>query len=98
MTENYFYNNSALNGTSLGLEGYGGGLYYTCATDNNCKLLMYGNNTFESNYAENAGGGIKWDDVEPSFKDGIFYSNNSATLYGDNIACFAQMLIEITED
>ena len=58
---------------------------------------MEGNNSFVSNSADNAGGGIKWDDVEPSFKDNIFYSNNSATLYGDDIACFAQMLIEITE-
>ena len=50
---------------------------------------MEGNNSFVSNSAENAGGGIKWDDVEPVFNDEIFYSNNYASLYGDNIACFA---------
>ena len=50
---------------------------------------MEGNNSFVSNSADNAGGGIKWDDVEPAFNDEIFYSNNYASLYGDNIACFA---------
>ena len=50
---------------------------------------MNGKNIFKENKAENAGGGIKWDDVEPEFLDEVNYANNTATLYGNDIACFA---------
>jgi hypothetical protein len=56
---------------------------------------MEGNNRFINNSADNSGGGIKWDDLEPSFINDVFYSGNSATLYGDNIASFAEKLISI---
>ena len=49
---------------------------------------MKDNNRFTNNEAENAGGALKWDDVEPKFANNIF-SNNYAKLYGNDIACFA---------
>ena len=47
--------------------------------------------------AENAGGAIKWEDIEPLFSNETFYSNNSALLYGDNISSFPQMLTNISQ-
>ena len=58
---------------------------------------MNGDHKFNKNYAENAGGAIKWDNLEPIIQDAIRYENNSATLYGNDIACFAQNLILISE-
>ena len=54
---------------------------------------MNGNNIFKNNIAENAGGGIKWDDIEPTIENDNIYSDNYAVLYGNEIASFAQMLI-----
>ena len=78
---------------------YGGAMYYTCdPPDYGCDIDMFDKNTFTSNYAENSGGAIKWDQVEPNFEDDTtVYTNNGATLYGDNIASFAQMIIKINE-
>ena len=60
--------NSAINNSFAQIEGYGGGLYFTCSSaDYLCKVLMNGKNEFKKNNAENAGGGIKWDDIEPVF-------------------------------
>jgi len=52
---------------------------------------------FELNYAENSGGAINWDPLEPSF-EGNSYSNNTATLYGNDIASFPQKIIQISEE
>jgi hypothetical protein len=51
---------------------------------------------FKNNHADNSGGGIKWDDLEPDFDNTTSYENNFAFLYGDDIACFAQKIISIT--
>ena len=58
----------ATNNSLKQIEGYGGGLHFTCSSnDYLCKLIMNGKNVFKENKAENAGGGIKWDDLEPEF-------------------------------
>ena len=60
--------NSATNYSYAQIEGYGGGFYFTCSSaDYRCKVIMNGNNIFKENRAENAGGGIKWNDIEPEF-------------------------------
>mmetsp|Transcript_29316 Transcript_29316/g.28479 ORF Transcript_29316/g.28479 Transcript_29316/m.28479 type:complete len:103 (-) Transcript_29316:1618-1926(-) len=88
-----FKKNSATNKTD-GTEGKGGGIYYICATYS-CILDMTGGNVFKNNHADNAGGGIKWDDLEPNFVTSNSFDGNDAYLYGDDIACFAQMLVAI---
>lgn len=50
---------------------------------------MTNSNSFLHNHASNAGGAIKWNDLEPIFKDSTNFLNNSAGQYGDDIACFA---------
>ena len=60
--------NSATNYSYASIDGYGGGLYFTCSSaDYLCLVIMNGKNEFKENKAENAGGGIKWDDIEPKF-------------------------------
>lgn len=65
MKNNKFKENNAKNETTMNPSGYGGGLYYTCTINYLCNLEMTENNTFINNYADNAGGGVKWDDLEP---------------------------------
>ena len=67
--------------------GEGGGIYYSCDTTTSCKLIA-NTNTFQNNYADNAGGAIKWDPLEPTFSTNT-YKNNSAYLYGNDVASFA---------
>lgn len=49
---------------------------------------MDGNSIFKNNSADNSGGAIKWDDIEPTNILLNKFINNSATIYGDNIGCF----------
>ena len=42
-------------------------------------------NYFSSNSADNAGGALKWTTIEPEMSEQTF-DDNSAKLYGDNIA------------
>ena len=44
----------------------------------------------ENNYAEQAGGAVDWNYNEPTGLDNLQFVNNSATLYGNDKACFAQ--------
>jgi hypothetical protein len=55
---------------------------------------------FINNSAADAGGAIKWDDLEPNFDTTVFkrMHNNTAKLYGNDIACFAQNLVLLEED
>ena len=64
-------------------------MYYTCETSTNCRLYFEKENIFERNYAENSGGGIKWDDLEPLDLESAYFYNNRAYLYGDDIGSFA---------
>ena len=53
--------------------------------------------TFTSNIAAKAGGALYWDFVEIIGYDSWTYSNNTADLYGNNYAWFAQNLIQISQ-
>lgn len=68
--------------------GLGGAFYYTCNTYTQCKIQMPTRSYFYNNSADNAGGAVKWDDLEPVNILGSTFNNNFAYLYGDNIACF----------
>jgi hypothetical protein len=91
ITGTTFINNNATNNTDdeSSISGYGGGIYYTCDSTNNCEVNITSGNNIASNYAENSGGGIYWDQVEPNFDDNNTFNSNEATLYGDDIASFA---------
>jgi hypothetical protein len=83
-------NNTANYDALLDPSGYGGGVYYTCQLSYKCEVNMT-NSFFVNNSAYDAGGAIKWDELEPNFDSKVFdrMHNNKAGLYGDNIACFA---------
>lgn len=51
-----------------------------------------------SNSADLSGGALYWDYNEISGYDTSTYDSNSAGYYGNNYACFAQNLVQITED
>ena len=71
----------------------GGGLYTSCdSTSYNCALTFSGLNTFMNNSANQSGGAIYWNDVEPkytSLKSQFSFTNNRATIYADNIGAYA---------
>ncbi|TNV74976.1 hypothetical protein FGO68_gene3741 [Halteria grandinella] len=86
--DNVFINNSA--------RVAGGALYYSCAELYSCYMKIQ-KATFRDNYAHIEGGAIKWTTKEPEFID-IQFINNSAAIYGDNIASVARVLVRITEE
>jgi len=49
----------------LTASGSGGAIYYTCTTNYDCDVTITDDNIFKDNSAENAGGAIKCDDLEP---------------------------------
>jgi len=65
MVGNTFENNKAENNSNLTVSGLGGAIYYTCTTNYDCDVAITDDNIFKDNSAENAGGAIKWDDLEP---------------------------------
>lgn len=64
-------------------------MYFGCDSSYKCTLKMSGINKFTDNYADNSGGGIMWDTVEPTFINDVSYKDNWAFLYGNDIACFS---------
>eukprot|EP00347_Sterkiella_histriomuscorum_P016286 403353768 len=93
-----FLNNAAIS-TALqnkirSLDGSGGALYFTCNQNKqNCRLTITSDNVFENNTASLQGGAIYWDVLEPEFNpELVTFKNNSASLYGDNIASFSEKL------
>jgi hypothetical protein len=99
MKGNWIINNYATYLTTDTSSGIGGGLYYTCTSSTfNCNVTIEDENYFEYNTAENSGGGMQWDNVEPNFDTTNVFDNNIATLYADNIACFAEKIILISSD
>ena len=69
---------------TIEFEGNGGCIFFTCSTEYKCVSVIHGN-TFHRNKAEVTGGVVKWDDIEPTFTENKF-ENNSAIMYGDDIA------------
>ena len=91
MFGNKFYNNTARNDSKISGSGYGGAIYQTCSEFESCLLIINDNerNSFINNYAENSGGAIYWDVLEPLMNvTNLTLVNNSAYLYGDDFACF----------
>lgn len=93
LVNNTFYNNSAktenYDNSALLVYGLGGAVYTLCPSLDFCQFVMV-NNTFESNSAEIAGGGIYWADSFPLI-GGNQMSNNGAK-YGSDIASYAVRL------
>ncbi|TNV88069.1 hypothetical protein FGO68_gene15731 [Halteria grandinella] len=85
-----FFNNSA--------DKQGGGLMFACNETglirDECKLVIE-NCSFNSNSAKIEGGAIKWNFYEPYIVGGITFINNSASIYGDNVAGVANQLVVV---
>ena len=81
-------------------SGSGGGIYYTCDSDNrDCTLELAGNNQFFYNHAAVQGGAVYWDINIPKIDFiNTEFSQNTATYYGDNVASYAIKLVVITRD
>lgn len=47
----------------------GGGLYLACPSPYNCELYMRDWNNFTENTADESGGAIYWEDVEPKLSN-----------------------------
>ncbi|CDW91246.1 UNKNOWN [Stylonychia lemnae] len=98
-----FIQNQAIQITDLTNQvlnyGQGGAIYYTCNYYQlDCFLKFEGINVFKQNKASIQGGGIYWDILEPQFNQNNFwFIENYANQYGDDIACFAQNLISISQ-
>ena len=90
-----FSNNEALNSSEVTPSGIGGGIYYTTTPEYLSYLAMPETNTFTGNYADDSGGAVNWDELEPEDITTNDFRNNNAGLYGDDIACFAQMLVAV---
>mmetsp|Transcript_30033 Transcript_30033/g.29285 ORF Transcript_30033/g.29285 Transcript_30033/m.29285 type:complete len:92 (-) Transcript_30033:1575-1850(-) len=84
-----FIQNKAENFSEFTLSGMGGGIYYTCGTAWQCELSIQEENFFLENEADNSGGAIMWDELEPVFDFTSNYTDNFAWLYGNDVACFA---------
>ena len=92
-----FKNSSAKNSSDGETFGIGGAIYYTCDEyDLNCALNLYGLTNFTYNYAAVKGGAIFWDTLEPVYASTLNFTKNTAFLYGNDKACFAQKLAQVT--
>ena len=91
-----FTNNSALDGNEKVDFGKGGAIFYT-SYDDKTKFVVDSTVTLDDNTAEISGGAIYWNYLEITNISRAIYNNNSASLYGDNIAWFAQKIIQINE-
>lgn len=61
------------------------------------QVVLGSGNTFTSNKASNQGGALYWDYNEPKNVSSQTYSVNTATKYGNNYGCFAQIMKTMTE-
>ncbi|TNV88085.1 hypothetical protein FGO68_gene10378 [Halteria grandinella] len=74
----------------------GGAIFYSCTTNYLC-VMEITNCTFKHNYANIEGGAIKWTKSEPQFSDDVIFINNTAGIYGDDLASVARVLVRITD-
>ena len=75
--------------------GNGGALYYS-SSDNSSQVVFESEVTFSTNNAQDSGGAVYWDYNPPINLTAPSYTRNTATLYGNNYGCFAQLLKSIT--
>ncbi|TNV88143.1 hypothetical protein FGO68_gene8974 [Halteria grandinella] len=86
---------SESNFTNSRAEKSGGAIYYSCHADYQpCRVNITSSN-FKGNRARSEGGAIKWTHFEPISMPQNQFINNSATLYGDDIAGIARYLVQI---
>ncbi|TNV88103.1 hypothetical protein FGO68_gene7380 [Halteria grandinella] len=71
----------------------GGGIYFAGKASYQC-VLNIDTSSFQGNRADIEGGAIKWKYFEPYLRN-VAFSNNSAKIYGDNIASVAKNLVMI---
>ena len=76
----------------------GGAIYFTCQDHKlnewMCSMKVSSGNFFSGNSAGIQGGAIKWDFYEPTMTiEEITFVNNSAGIYGANVASVPQKLI-----
>ena len=70
-------------------------------TNFDCTTVFSNTTEFIDNSAGISGGGLFWNDVEPqyeTFDEAFSFYNNIATIYGNNIACFAEKMVNISFD
>lgn len=93
-----FVNTTAKNKTDVISSGIGGAIYFTCNAYNlQCGLNLTSGSIFKNCTSDVKGGAIFWDVLEPSYSSDLKFYNNSAFLYGDDKACYSQMLATVTE-
>jgi hypothetical protein len=66
ITSSTFLENKVLNNSNFEISGDGGAIYYPCDSTYKCNVTIRNNNIFKYNYADNSGGAIKWNDLEPN--------------------------------
>ncbi|TNV88144.1 hypothetical protein FGO68_gene4654 [Halteria grandinella] len=86
VTESLFSNSRA--------EMSGGAIYYSCSSEYQPCSVKITRSNFRGNRAGSEGGAIKWTHFEPILSQNANF-NNSAALYGDDMAGIARFLVEI---
>jgi len=77
----------------------GGAIHFQCDSEFNCVLDISDGAGFWNNSAGVAGGALYWRDVEPNMtRENLTFEFNEAGKYGDDIACFSQRIIQISEE
>ena len=77
------------------IDGGNGGAIYYSSSDQNSQVVFESGVTFNSNNAEDSGGAVFWEYNQPINLTVPSYNGNTATLYGNNYGCFAQLLKSI---
>ena len=85
---NTFSSNNAMNAD-------GGAIKFTW--ENSKWVASISSNTFSLNIAKSKGGAISWDQVEPSNILSNVYTNNKATIYGNNIGSLGEYIVVISQ-
>ncbi|CDW86080.1 UNKNOWN [Stylonychia lemnae] len=96
-----FINNQALtidDSNYKSQNGSGGAIYYDCNQQLlKCSFTILNQNKFEGNIASVQGGAIHWTNIEPELSEDTNFENNLSYLYGNNISCFAQNIVRISQ-
>ena len=74
----------------------GGAVYYVCEEGTyNCTLEFKDRNSFSKNEANQSGGAMYWEQVEPKFnpRANQIFQGNSARVYGNDIGCIPAKIV-----
>lgn len=95
---NYAKSFTSSSGINVLGNGAGGAIYYQCdSVIQNCQLDIIDKSSFYNNHADFNGGAIDSEIILPKFTGDVTFFNNTAQIYGDNIAAFSQILSVISE-